>query len=99
MSRIRLTAGMRLVVCMGIVTGLGAWRVCGSMPQDPAQGKRDAAWIERRIAEWQPSKEERAFEEIGWAGSLSMAESLAKKHGRAIFLFTYDGANLTGYRC
>lgn len=61
--------------------------------------KRDRSWIEKRVAEWQPTKEERAFDEIGWAKDLREAERLAKEHGRPIFLFTYDGASMACYRC
>jgi hypothetical protein len=67
--------------------------------QQPRNDSRDSAWIEKRAADWQPTREERAFEDIGWASTLTEAEALAKKHGRAIFLFTYDGENFAGYRC
>jgi hypothetical protein len=61
--------------------------------------KRDDAWVDKRIKDWQPTKAERAFDEIGWAKSLIEAQQLAEKHGRPIFLFTYDGADLACYRC
>ena len=61
--------------------------------------KRDRSWIEKRVEEWQPSREERAFDEIGWAKNLREAERLAKEHGRPIFLFTYSGASMACYRC
>jgi hypothetical protein len=61
--------------------------------------KRDAAWVDKRVEEWQPTKTERAFDEIGWARDLSEARRLAEEHGRPIFLFTYDGADLACYRC
>jgi hypothetical protein len=58
-----------------------------------------AAWVEKRIQDWQPSAEERHFDEIGWAKDIREAERLAKEHGRPVFLFTYDGASLATYRC
>ena len=61
--------------------------------------KRDAAWVDKRVEDWQPTKSERAFDEIGWAKDLSEARRLAEAHGRPIFLFTYDGADLACYRC
>jgi hypothetical protein len=56
-------------------------------------------WVEKRIQDWQPSAEERRFDEIGWAKDIREAERLAKEHGRPVFLFTYDGASLANYRC
>ena len=66
---------------------------------EPPADKRDASWVGKRVEAWQPTKEERAFDEIGWAKHLREAERLGKQHGRPVFLFTYDGASLSGYRC
>jgi hypothetical protein len=66
---------------------------------EPAQAKRDRTWVDRRVQEWQPTRAERAFDEIAWAKDIREAEQLARKHARPIFLFTYDGANLACYRC
>ena len=73
--------------------------VAGVHADEPAVAKRDAAWVDKRVEEWQPTKAERAFDEIGWAKDLSEARRLAEEHGRPIFLFTYDGADLACYRC
>jgi hypothetical protein len=74
-----------------------------STAQDDARPRaaadKDRAWVRQRVEDWQPTRAERAFEEIGWAGSLVEAQQLAQQHGRGIFLFTYDGASLSGYRC
>ena len=85
----------RRAVCLTVVAcvGVAAWG--GDSPAD----KRDATWVGKRVEAWQPCKEERAFDEIGWANSLREAERLGKQHGRPVFLFTYDGASLSGYRC
>lgn len=69
------------------------------LADDPGGFKRDRAWIEKRIEAWQPTKEERAFDEIGWANDLREAERLAEQLGRPIFLFTYDGASMARFRC
>jgi hypothetical protein len=61
--------------------------------------KRDAAWVDARIDAWQPKGAECAFDRIGWAGDVREALRLAKEHGRPVFLFTYDGASLSCYRC
>ena len=55
-------------------------------------------WVDDRVHEWQPTAEERRFDEIGWCTSLLQAEQLAKERGRPIFLFTHDGKMQVG-RC
>jgi hypothetical protein len=73
---------------------------CRAAAPDAAAGDQDrAAWVEKRIQDWQPTPEERRFDEIGWAKDIREAERLAKEHGRPVFLFTYDGASLANYRC
>jgi hypothetical protein len=56
------------------------------------------SFVDRRVAEWQPTADEKRFDEIGWCTSLLQAEELAKKHQRPIFLFTHDGKMQVG-RC
>ena len=70
-----------------------------ALAQQPSSSSRDASWIDKRVEEWQPSKAERAFDRIAWVADIGEAKRLAKQHGRPIFLFTYDGAKLAGYRC
>lgn len=82
---------------------MSAWTVSAILvraraDESPA-AKRDAVWVEKRVEDWQPTKAERAFDEIGWAKDLGEARRLAEEHGRPIFLFTYDGADLACYRC
>ena len=76
-----------------------AWDGTGAAASEPATGKRNASWVDKRVEDWQPTKAERAFDEIAWAKDLREAQRLAKEHGRPIFLFTYDGASLACYRC
>jgi hypothetical protein len=80
-----------LVACVGVTT----WNAAG----EPPSVTRDAGWVSQRVAAWQPTRAERAFDEIGWAADLREAQRLARQHGRPVFLFTYDGASLSGYRC
>jgi hypothetical protein len=80
---------LTVVACVGVT----AWG--GESPAD----KRDATWVSKRVEAWQPTRAERAFDEIGWAKDLREAQRLSKQHGRPVFLFTYDGASLSGYRC
>jgi len=57
-----------------------------------------AAFVDKRVKDWQPTAEERRFDEIGWCHSILEAERLAKEHKRPIFLFTHDGKMNVG-RC
>ena len=59
----------------------------------------DVSEINRRVEAWQPTEAERAFDRIGWAADLVEARRLSRQHRRPVFLFTYDGASLAGYRC
>lgn len=54
--------------------------------------------VDQRIRAWEPLPEERRFDEIGWAGSLTEARRLARQHGRSIFLLTFSESITTG-RC
>jgi hypothetical protein len=56
------------------------------------------ARIDRRVADWQPTAEEKHFDQIGCCPSLLEAEKLARQHQRPIFLFTHDGRMNVG-RC
>jgi hypothetical protein len=54
--------------------------------------------VEKKVREIQPSRDEKRFDEIGWAPSILAAEALARKTNRPMFLFTYNGKIDTG-RC
>jgi hypothetical protein len=54
--------------------------------------------VDARVKEWQPTADERRFDEIGWAADLRTALRLAREHQRPVFLFTMDGRINTG-RC
>jgi hypothetical protein len=60
--------------------------------------KEDLSWVEKRLEELEPAKEERRIDAIGWVKGLREAVRLSKEHDRPIFLFTYDGNVRTG-RC
>jgi hypothetical protein len=57
-----------------------------------------AGWVDRHVKKWQPSAEEKRFDEIGWCHSVRQAERLAKKHKRPVFWFSHDGRMGAG-RC
>ena len=58
----------------------------------------DVGRIDRRVTEWQPTRAERRFDDIGWAPDLCTALKTAKVHQRPVFLFTHDGRMQFG-RC
>jgi hypothetical protein len=57
-----------------------------------------AAWVSLRVAQWQPTDEERRFDEIAWVKDIREALRLAKEYDRPVFLFTHDGHMAVG-RC
>ena len=59
---------------------------------------RDSAWVDKRVAELQPTADERKIDRIGWAADIRAALALGKAHNRPVFLFTHDGRMGTG-RC
>ena len=56
------------------------------------------ASIQKKVREIQPTREEKRFDEIGWAPSIVAARALSQKLNRPLFLFTYNGNIDTG-RC
>ena len=64
----------------------------------PVADKDVKSFVDQRVQKWQPTAEEKRFDEIGWCTSLLQAEETAKKHWRPIFLFTHDGKMQVG-RC
>lgn len=56
------------------------------------------SFVEKRVQAWQPTSEERRFDEIGWVTNIREAERIAARHKRAIFYFTHDGRMAIG-RC
>ncbi len=56
-----------------------------------AAQETDFQRIDLRIADWQPTKAERRFDDIGWAPDLCTALKAGSAHGRPVFLFTHDG--------
>jgi hypothetical protein len=73
------------------------------VPPAPAEEKRladreVADWVQKRVQDWQPTAEDRRFDEIGWARDLREAERLARDNNRPVFLFTHDGHIAVG-RC
>ncbi len=83
----------KLIVCSVLFASSGA--LAGTQP---ASFKELQAKVDQRVADWQPSADEKRFDQIGWSTSLLEAEKLARDHRRPIFLFTHDGRMNVG-RC
>ena len=56
------------------------------------------AAVQKKVREIQPSREEKRFDEIGWAPTILEARAISQKTNRPMFLFTYNGNIDTG-RC
>jgi hypothetical protein len=54
--------------------------------------------VEKQVRKLQPTRDEKRYDEVGWAPSILAAEEIAAKVKRPIFLFTYNGRIDTG-RC
>ena len=76
----------RLIVTAALLALCGAGARAGRAPAE-----RSPEWVAQRIAAWQPTAQERAWERIGWAKDLHSAERLAREHRRPVFMFTHDG--------
>ena len=71
----------------------------GLSPDLPAQDKpTEFTRIDRLIDAWQPTKDERRFDDIGWADDIRAALKLGKDNNRPVFLFTHKGRMNIG-RC
>ena len=68
---------------------LAVLALCASVASSEVTADRDR--IDKRIAEIQPTRKEKRFDEIGWVKGLREAERLAKKSGRPVFLFSNVG--------
>jgi hypothetical protein len=55
-------------------------------------------WVEKTIAERQPTAQDKLFDRIAWVTDIRTAIQLGKEHNRPIFLSNGDGRINTG-RC
>jgi Spy/CpxP family protein refolding chaperone len=68
-------------------------------PLTPVDLKEDLSWVARRVEEWQPSREERRFDQIGWAKDIRDALKLAREHNRPVFIHAYNDGRMELGRC
>jgi hypothetical protein len=73
-----------------LAVGAAGWAPAAPEGKRPADGDV-AAWVRQRVRDWQPTADERRFDEIAWVKDIRTAERLAKEHNRPVFLFTHDG--------
>ena len=92
-----MSAAVRRLVGAGLFLTVG---LCGAgaAADRPATSGEDLSWVERRVQDWQPTAEERRFDEIGWVQGIREAGRLAREHNRPVCLFTHDGRMAIG-RC
>ncbi len=90
MGIIRLRIGA-VVLLATVCAGAVPMRTMTQAGEKPNDGDL-AAWIDQRVQTWQPTKEERRVDEIGWALDIRDALRLARENHRPIFLFTYSGS-------
>ena len=86
----RSMLAMLIVGLMGLVS-FGQDGPTKEPPPKAQDNPHDFAWVEKRIQDWQPTKDERRFDQIGWAKDLPDALRLGKEKGRPIFVFTHKG--------
>ena len=81
-----------LLACLSLLAG-------ASLGDDGKFSDSDvAACVHKRVEAWQPTVDERRFDQIGWVKDVREAQRLAKQHDRPVFLFTHDGRMAVG-RC
>ena len=77
------------IVAAALLTACAA---AAARADEPRVADRDVSeWVTKRVRDWQPSADERRFDEIGWVADIRTALKLAKEHDRPVFLFTHDG--------
>jgi hypothetical protein len=84
MRKIGLRTSAALLLTGGLLGALA--------DEKPATEDRGlTARIDKRVDAWEPTVQERRFDDIGWASDIRDALRLAKQHNRPVFLFTYSG--------
>lgn len=80
------------VLMAGVVAATGFLSQSAISEENPETDKDGLrARVEKRVKAWQPRKEERRLDDIGWSADIRDALRLAREHHRPIFFFSYDG--------
>jgi hypothetical protein len=73
-------------------TLLAVLAVPAAHAEDRGISDRDVVeWVKKRVRDWQPTADERRFDDVGWVADIRAALKLAKEHDRPVFLFTHKG--------
>jgi len=94
-DRVSLQAVMALLFAVIALSRVSLTSASHARYSDP---DKLARWVDHRVRQLQPTRDERRIDEIGWAKTVLEAERLAGEYKRPIFLFTYAGNIDTG-RC
>ena len=84
--------------CLALLMGGVLLGSCVTFAQGTISDAAIVRWVDKTVAERQPSAEDRRFDEIAWASDIRAAIKLGQEHNRPIFLYTGDGRINTG-RC
>jgi hypothetical protein len=69
----------------------GGLAVRSGAEEKPRDDQALASWLQKRLRDFQPSAEEKRFDDIAWVDGIRPALRLAREHRRPVFLFTHDG--------
>jgi hypothetical protein len=92
------TFAKRAMTLAGMAAGLALLGIATRAGEKQIADGDVAAWVDKRVRDWQPSADDRPFDQIGWVQGIREAERLAKQNNRPVFLFTHDGHIALG-RC
>jgi hypothetical protein len=84
-----------LVLLSGLASGACATEPLGRSTISDA---KVVQWVEKTVAERQPTAADKRFDEIAWVTDIRTAIRLGRESNRPIFLYTGDGRINTG-RC
>jgi hypothetical protein len=93
-----MTERTRFPVGFVIVALLLGGVVATTWAMDSIADRKVVRWVEKTVAERQPTAEDNRFHEIAWVADIRTAIKLGKEYNRPIFFFAGDGRINTG-RC
>ncbi len=89
------TRALRVLLIPAVLLAVGVATACATGPVSDA---KVVPWVEKAVAERQPTAADKRFDEIAWVTDVRTAIKLGKEHNRPIFYYHGDGRINTG-RC